>query len=443
MRYEKEGSVHSRKKYRWLLLCAIILILFFLIPFFLVGNRIETWANSFIQSASSRPRVTATVLSLLLASDILIPVPANEANTAAGFFLGFTGGLAISLIGRIIGCMIGFWLGVKFGRPIARRLVRDNELKRLEKMHQRFGDWLIIILRPVPMLAEASVLLAGISKMPAYRFLFLVTLSNLGVSAVFSAVGAFSATVNSFVLAFTTCILISLIAMVIMKKGGRIKPKLQTELSTVQKKTTSEWVGAKGKIGAWFLNSSLRRLGQILILGDRDSAFVNEFSHIIQGDEVVLDVGAGAGRFSLAMAKKLETGRVICLDLSEEMLQRLERNAKKKGLKDRIQILRGKASSSGLENESVDLVVCNDVLHELSGLEPVLGEILRVLKPNGKTIITDFRDTRIGRLIGRFHGEEAHGPFSVNELEILLTHNGLNDVKVSLLKHWVIGVGRK
>lgn len=140
MKYKHEGSMHNRNKYRWLLLCIAILAII-LVPFFLFGNQIETWANNFIQSASDRPGLVAIVLSLLLASDILLPIPVNEANTAAGFFLGFTGGLTISLIGRIIGCIIGFLLAVKFGRPIAQRLVGDNELKRLEKMSQRNSHW--------------------------------------------------------------------------------------------------------------------------------------------------------------------------------------------------------------------------------------------------------------------------------------------------------------
>jgi len=108
----------------------------------------------------------------------------------------------------------------------------------------------------------------------------------------------------------------------------------------------------------------LARLPETFLLGDCRSAFLNEFSRIIRGDEVVLDVGASTGRFSLVMVKKLSTGKVICLDQSEEILQRFEQKAEKEGLKDRIQILRGEASSSGLENESVDLVVSNNVFHQ-------------------------------------------------------------------------------
>jgi FkbM family methyltransferase len=214
-------------------------------------------------------------------------------------------------------------------------------------------------------------------------------------------------------------------------------------MNMTKKEITSEWKGIKGRIFAWHLDSPLARLPETLLLGDCRAAVLKEFSHLIHGNEVILDIGAGTGRFSLAIAKKLNNGKVICLDLSEEMLQHLKRKAEKEGLKERIQILKREASSSGLENESVDLVMSNSVFHELSNPEAVLKEMGRVLKPSGWIIMSDFRDTRISKLICRSHRKDAHGPFSVNELETLLTKTGLNNVKVIPVKHWIMGVGRK
>ena len=51
---------------------------------------------------------------------------------------------------------------------------------------------------------------------------------------------------------------------------------------------------------------------------------------LIHGNEVILDVGAGSGYLSLKIAKKLKNGKVICIDLSEEMLHQLEKRANKK-----------------------------------------------------------------------------------------------------------------
>lgn len=214
--FVNRGFMPHRNAYRWLLLCTAILALI-LIPFFLFGDQIETWTDNFLRSASDQSGLVAIVLGLLLASDILLPVPSSMVSTATGFFLGFMRGIITSLAGMTVCCIAGFWLGAKFGRPIACRLVGNNELKRLEKMSHHFGEWVIVVSRPIPVLAEASVLFAGISGMSAYRFLLLSTLSNLGISAVYAAVGAFSATINSFLLAFAGSILVPLIAIVIMK----------------------------------------------------------------------------------------------------------------------------------------------------------------------------------------------------------------------------------
>jgi len=210
-----------------------------------------------------------------------------------------------------------------------------------------------------------------------------------------------------------------------------------------KKQGTNVWTGIRGRLGAWYFNSPLRRLSEILFFGDVKSAFLNEVSPVIQGNKVVLDIGAGSGYYSLAIAKKMSAGKIICLDSSEEMLQSLEQKAEKKDLKDRIQILKGEASSSGLANESVDLVVSNGLLHELSNPEAVLREMHRVLRPNGWVIVTDFRSTRITNLIEATHSKDAHGPFSVEELEKLFAKVGLSNVRVNPVRHWVIGVCKK
>lgn len=119
-------------------------------------------------------------------------------------------------------------------------------------------------------------------------------------------------------------------------------------------KQRGEWTGLKGRIGAWYLNGPLRRLSEVLFLGDVRTVFLREINKLIKGGEVVLDVGAGSGYFSLAIAERLKTGKVICLDLSGEMLQRLERVANRRGLMSRVQILLGTASPIKLEDEAVD-----------------------------------------------------------------------------------------
>ncbi len=207
----------ENRKRRWLLL-GLIILAFILVPFLLFADAIEMWTQDFLESAGERSALVAAVLGTLLAIDILLPVPSSVVSTAAGLFLGFTGGMMTSLVGMTFSCSAGFWLGARFGRPIASRLVGTGELQRLEEISRRVGDWLIVVARPVPVLAEASILFAGMSRMPTHRFMLLTTLSNLGISAVYAGIGALSATLNSFLLAVAASILVPLLAMMIMRR---------------------------------------------------------------------------------------------------------------------------------------------------------------------------------------------------------------------------------
>jgi ubiquinone/menaquinone biosynthesis C-methylase UbiE len=209
-----------------------------------------------------------------------------------------------------------------------------------------------------------------------------------------------------------------------------------------EKETKSEWSGIKGRLFAWHLDNPMVRLFETLFLGDPMSAFLREISGLIKGNETILDIGAGTGRFSLPTAKTLSRGKVICLDISEVMLEYLGQKAEKLGLIDRILILNADASSTGLDNESIDIVFSNNVFHELSSPDAVLSEVKRVLKPGGHVIITDFRDTFLGKRVAG-HGEDAHGPFKIIEFESLLSKTGFRDLKVSPIRSFLMAVAEK
>jgi membrane protein DedA with SNARE-associated domain len=106
------------------------------------------------------------------------------------------------------GAMVGYGLGLRFGRAVASRFVGESELQRVATAHERFGDPTLVALRAVPVLAEASVVLAGLSRMPLGRFVLLTALANLGIAATYATVGAFAVNANSFLLAFAGSIVL-------------------------------------------------------------------------------------------------------------------------------------------------------------------------------------------------------------------------------------------
>ena len=203
--------------WRWLIL-TLLLLAVILIPFAMFGDRIEGWAQDFIETATHHPLTTAGVLGGLLSSDILLPIPSSIVSTACGKLLGFGIGTLTSFAGMTLSCILGFLLGKGAGGKAGSRLVGEGELERLEGLHQRFGAWIIVITRPIPVLAEAAVFLAGMGHMETRQFLIMSSLSNLGVSLAYAAIGAWAAEMNSFLVAFAAAMLLPGIAMLLAKR---------------------------------------------------------------------------------------------------------------------------------------------------------------------------------------------------------------------------------
>ncbi|OFW60958.1 MAG: hypothetical protein A2W01_12365 [Candidatus Solincola sediminis] len=200
----------------------------------------------------------------------------------------------------------------------------------------------------------------------------------------------------------------------------------------------SEWTGKRGRIGGLLLGNRLLRWGEELAFGRSISAVLKEVASLINGDETILDVGSGSGGLSIPLAKRLSSGQVICLDLSDEMLARLESRAQKAGLERRIKIVRAPASQTGLEADSVDFAVSNNVFHELDKPKQTLAEQLKVLKTGGHLIISDFRPTRLVSLM-----EKSHRPYEAEEIESLLNQAGFKNIEIRPNRHRFLAYARK
>jgi SAM-dependent methyltransferase len=79
--------------------------------------------------------------------------------------------------------------------------------------------------------------------------------------------------------------------------------------------------------------------------------------------------------------------------LEADMIARAERNARAAGLADRIALRVGDAADLPYPDDSFDLVVSTLSMHHWKDVEPVLGELARVLRPGGRLWIYDFRSS--------------------------------------------------
>ena len=192
---------------RWAILW-ILLIGMVMLPFLLFEQQFNTFAEYVTRSDASRWLVASAVFSLL-ALDVFLPVPSSIVSTASGVLLGFTIGTAVVWGGMMVGCLLGYAVGSR-GSGAARRLVGVDGIERAARLVKRYGDLTIVLCRPVPVLAEASVVFAGLVRANYSRFLRLTATSNLGIAAGYAAVGAYSRRLDSysFLIAFLGALLL-------------------------------------------------------------------------------------------------------------------------------------------------------------------------------------------------------------------------------------------
>ena len=103
----------------------------------------------------------------------------------------------------------------------------------------------------------------------------------------------------------------------------------------------------------------------------------------------VLDLGSGAGFDAfLALSRVGPTGRVIGVDMTDDMLALARENAGKRGT-DNVEFRKGHIEELPVESESVDYVISNCVINLSPDKPAVFREIARVLKPSGHFAVSD------------------------------------------------------
>lgn len=175
----------------WALLVTLTLGLV-LVPWFIWGDGLEAWVSHALLERQPSHFVAGWIVGLL-AADVFLPVPSSIVAVAAGVFLGWGYGAAVAFVGLTVGAMMGYAFGRYGGAVMAKRVVGEREWKRAEVWARRYGLGLVLFLRPVPVLAEASTFYVGAARVPLVQYLTACSLGNLVIAVVYASVGSFTA----------------------------------------------------------------------------------------------------------------------------------------------------------------------------------------------------------------------------------------------------------
>ncbi len=110
----------------------------------------------------------------------------------------------------------------------------------------------------------------------------------------------------------------------------------------------------------------------------------------LEVDDVVADIGAGTGYFSVPIAARVPGGRVLAVDIQQEMLDIIASRTQSAGVRN-VEPLLATETDPRLPPGSVDLVLIVDAYHEFSHPREVMTGIVKGLKAGGRLVLIEYR----------------------------------------------------
>jgi len=150
--------------------------------------------------------------------------------------------------------------------------------------------------------------------------------------------------------------------------------------------------------------SSYDRLNRVLSAGI-DVSWRKRAINQLKKDkpQQILDVATGTGDMAIIACRLLKPGKIIGIDISEQMLQLGRKKVEKECLTNIIQLQRGDSETINFVDNSFEAVMVAFGVRNFENLQNGLKEMIRVLKPGGKLVVLEFSRPRIKIFRGLYH----------------------------------------
>ena len=169
----------------------------------------------------------------------------------------------------------------------------------------------------------------------------------------------------------------------------------------------------------------------------------------------LLDVGTGTALIPIELCRRQFTGRVVAIDLADEMLKLANLNIARAGFANQIQAARIDAKRMPYQTNEFDGVISNSIVHHIPEPSAALAEMARVLDHGGMLFVRDLLRPEslaaVDRLVATYAGREnshsqllfrdsLHAALSLEEVRDLASGYGMPATAVSETsdRHWTL-----
>jgi len=193
-----------------------LLLLLFLLLFLLVEVAEVPLLTDPAPWLQRRGPLAAVVSVGLLVIDVVLPVPSSLVMIANGALFGVAGGTLLSLAGAMGAAILGFGLGRR-GESLLARFVSPTEQAQGDKLLHQWGALAILVTRPLPLLGETVMIMAGASRLGWKPAMLAALMGSLPSALFYALAGAVSATFQNTTLVFGAMVLLAGVFWVMSK----------------------------------------------------------------------------------------------------------------------------------------------------------------------------------------------------------------------------------
>lgn len=171
---------------------------------FLVFSHLETYFSDTLNALSPYHLQFAIVSFVILASDIILPVPSSIVMYINGYILGLWAGALVSFAGLLVGAVVGYHIGRWSSKGFG---IEKNE--RAQHILSTYGAVAILMSRGIPIISESICIVCGYNKMPFGKYFLFNLIGYIPLSLLYAFCGRLGYDKNTFLLSFGCSLVIA------------------------------------------------------------------------------------------------------------------------------------------------------------------------------------------------------------------------------------------